>query len=198
MTATEKRLEAEVQQLLAKAEATDEAEDEKSGRGVKGDEIPAELARRTRRLAKIREAKAALEQQAKEKAEVDAEAQIIVATALTQQTSDIQRFVPMLVQVEKNLGAKPEKASADAGYCSEANVTDARLDGIALFVAPSRIKHHEQPQPAAGPAPEHATAAEQMRHLLSTPEGRDVYKMRKAAGADETSCGSPRRRAYSA
>ncbi len=31
-----------------------------------------------------------------------------------------------------------------------------------------------------GPAPEHATVTEKMRHTLSTPEGRDVYKMRKA------------------
>lgn len=253
MTATEKRLEAEVQQLLAKAEAADEAEDEKYGKGVKGDEIPAELARRKSRLAKIGEAKAALEQQAKEKAAVDAErqqakvdarkqkeeeagkklpgrgpkepedpaeavpepkaqrnftdpesrimldgaskgfvqayntqivvdaeAQVIVAAAVTQETNDKQQFVPMLVKVEENLGTKPEKVSADAGYFSEANVTDAQLDGVALFVPPARIKHHEQTQPATEPAPENATVAEKMRHLLSTPEGRDVYKMRKA------------------
>jgi len=253
MSQTEKRLEAEVADLLAKAGAVDEAEDKQYGDNVRGDELPAELARRTGRLAKIREAKAALEQEAKDKAAaeaklqqakvdthkakedatgkkvpgrapkaaadpdeavpepkaqrnftdpesrimldgatkgfiqaynaqivVDGEAQIIVATGVTQQANDKQQFVPMLKQVERNLGVLPEKVSVDSGYFSEANVTDPALDGVELFVPPSRQKHHARSEPTSGPSPEDATPAEKMRHALNTPEGRDIYRMRKA------------------
>jgi transposase len=64
MTTAEQHLESEVQALLAQAQAVDTAEDAAHGRGQRGDELPAELARRESRLAKIRAAKAALEQRA--------------------------------------------------------------------------------------------------------------------------------------
>lgn len=47
--------------MLEDAEATDRAEDERYGPERRGDELPEELARRSSRLARIREAKAALE-----------------------------------------------------------------------------------------------------------------------------------------
>ena len=76
MGTTEKRLQEEVKELLAKAEEADAEEDEAHGKGQRGgDELPQELARRESRLRKIREAKAALEQEAKDKAaEANAEA----------------------------------------------------------------------------------------------------------------------------
>jgi transposase len=64
-----KELEAEVQALLQEAARVDAEEDGKYGKGKRGDELPAELARRESRLEKIREAKAALEQEAREAAE---------------------------------------------------------------------------------------------------------------------------------
>jgi hypothetical protein len=74
MTQTEKKLEEEVAKLLAQAQAADAAEDQQYSKDRRGDELPAELARRESRLAKIREAKAALEQEAKERAAREAEA----------------------------------------------------------------------------------------------------------------------------
>jgi transposase len=68
MGEAEKKLEDEVQKLLAEAERIDAEEDAKHGKGQRGDELPKELKRREDRLRKIREAKAALEQEAKEKA----------------------------------------------------------------------------------------------------------------------------------
>ena len=79
MSEAEKKLQAEVEALLQRAEAVDAAEDEKYGKDQAGDELPAELARRESRLAKIRAAKAELEAEAKQKAEekqASAEAQI--------------------------------------------------------------------------------------------------------------------------
>jgi transposase len=62
-------LSAEVAELLRRAEAVDHAEDARYGPDQRGDELPAELARRESRLAKIREAKAALEAEARTQAQ---------------------------------------------------------------------------------------------------------------------------------
>jgi transposase len=70
----EQQLVAEVARLLKEAEETDAAEDKRYGKGVRGDELPAELARRESRLRKIREAKASLEAEAKEQAQAAAAA----------------------------------------------------------------------------------------------------------------------------
>src|SRR5260370_23753000 len=69
MGETEKRLQAEVEELLKRADAVDAAEDEKYGKGNSGEEVPAELARGESLIAKIRAAKAELEAEAKPKAE---------------------------------------------------------------------------------------------------------------------------------
>lgn len=69
MGETEKKLQAEVEELLKRAEAADADEDAKYGKGRRGDELPDELARRESRLAKIRAAKAELEAEARQQAE---------------------------------------------------------------------------------------------------------------------------------
>ena len=68
MEETERRLEQEVAALLEQAQQVDAAEDAAYGRGRRGDELPAELARRESRLTTMRAAKAALEAEAKEEA----------------------------------------------------------------------------------------------------------------------------------
>jgi len=62
-------LEAEVKELMAKAEVVDAAEDATYGKGRRGDELPEELRFRKTRLAKIEEAMAALEAEAAADAE---------------------------------------------------------------------------------------------------------------------------------
>ena len=58
-------LRANVRALLEEAEAVDAAEDERFGRDCRGDELPEDLRRREQRLARIREAKQALEGEAR-------------------------------------------------------------------------------------------------------------------------------------
>ncbi len=67
MNEKQQQLKEEVKQLLAEAEAADAAEDGKYG-GKRGDELPKELQRRETRLAKIEEAKKAVERRARDKA----------------------------------------------------------------------------------------------------------------------------------
>ena len=68
MKETEKRLREEVRKLLNQAEAADQEEDSRYGRDRRGDELPEELQRRETRIARIREAKRALEERAREQA----------------------------------------------------------------------------------------------------------------------------------
>jgi primosomal protein N'' len=62
MNEKEKELEHQVEELLRKAESVDAEEDQRYGKGIRGDELPEELKFREKRLAKIREAKKALEE----------------------------------------------------------------------------------------------------------------------------------------
>jgi transposase len=66
------QLQAEVDAMLAEAEAVDEAEDEAYGADHRGDEVAPELARRESRLQKLRAAKEAIEAEARDKAEAAA------------------------------------------------------------------------------------------------------------------------------
>jgi transposase len=68
MLEKEKQLKAEVKQLLEQAEAADAEEDKRYGKDRRGDELPAELQRRETRIKKIKEAKRAVEQRARDKA----------------------------------------------------------------------------------------------------------------------------------
>jgi transposase len=74
MKEEEVRLEAEIKEMLRKAEAVDEEEDQRYGKDKRGDELPKELAFRESRLKKIREARKALEEEAKGEAEAAASA----------------------------------------------------------------------------------------------------------------------------
>jgi transposase len=67
MLETEQRPQQEIDALLTEAERVDEEDDAQFG-DRHGDELPDELARRETRLKKIREAREALEQQARDKA----------------------------------------------------------------------------------------------------------------------------------
>jgi transposase len=254
MGEAERKLQEQIEQLLAEAEKVDAEEDAKYGKGKRIDELPGDLARRESRLKKLQEAKAALEAEAKARAQaeaqaaqaklderkrkeaetgkktggrppqvpdpeqarpepkaqsnftdpesrimpdgankgaflqgfnaqiaVDSEVQIIVACDLTQQTNDKQQLAPMLKQVQDNLlGERPEKASADSGFYSEQALNDPRVQGIDLYVPPDRQKHDATEQPASGSQPTAASTIDQMRAKLQTPQGREVYKMRKA------------------
>src|SRR5690349_8746740 len=72
MQEEEERLQEEIATMLAEAQAADETDDARHGPDRHGDELPEELARRQSRLAKIRKAKAMLEERAKAEAATEA------------------------------------------------------------------------------------------------------------------------------
>ena len=69
MVEDEKKLEAEVRRWLDEAKREDEEDNGKHGKSKRGDELPDWVANKQAKLAKIREAKARLEAEAKEEAE---------------------------------------------------------------------------------------------------------------------------------
>jgi hypothetical protein len=72
MKTEETRLKGEIVELLADAQAVDDAEDIEHGPDRRGDELPDELTRRQSRLAKIQGARKLLEERAKAEAAEDA------------------------------------------------------------------------------------------------------------------------------
>jgi hypothetical protein len=111
---------------------------------------------------------------------VDSQAQVSVAAAVTQEATDKQQLVPMLRAVQDKVGQLPEKASADTGFLSAANLTAKALAGVALDVPPERPSPTPPDAVAPAAASPEGSVREQMRHELRTPEGQTVYKMRKA------------------
>jgi transposase len=110
---------------------------------------------------------------------VDEHSQIIVAQALTNQSPDPEHLVPMVALMEQNLGTRPEKFSADAGYFSEANLQVLAEKGIEAFIPPRRQKHGQAPPPSLDAPPPTASARERMEHKLKTQRGREEYAKRK-------------------
>jgi len=72
MREEQQRLREEVRRLLAEAERIDAEEDARYGRNSRGEELPAELQRREERLRRIRAAKRALEERARQEAAAEA------------------------------------------------------------------------------------------------------------------------------
>ena len=103
MVAAEAALAAEVAAWLGRAEAADAAEDRALGAAARGDEMPDWVANKDKRLAKIREAKAALE----------AEAQAAAAAARDAQA-----------QAPKRPGRKPKPPPAVPADKAQRNFTD--------------------------------------------------------------------------
>lgn len=247
MTEKEKILADEVSALLAEAERIDKTEDAKFGKNRRGDELPEELRRRESRLATIREAKAALEAEAREAARehaevkarergddddtaaakgaaaaqvavpkpkaqrnftdpdskimltgdgafhqcfnaqavVDADHQVIVATEVGANASDVGTLIPMTEQTLTNTGAVPGQVLADAGYCSADNLDQATefttVHGTDFYIATGR-RRRDDPDPVAprGRIPHDATHKQRMARKLATKKGHAVYARRKA------------------
>ena len=106
---------------------------------------------------------------------VDAQAQIIVAAKITQSGADQEQLIPVLREVEKNLGRMPERVSADAGYYSQAALTHEAVSAVDLHVPPNQ----RQPVDWQETLPAYATIQERMWHKLGSTAGREVFSKRK-------------------
>ena len=112
---------------------------------------------------------------------VDEENQMIVAAALSNQCPDAEYFQPMLKRVVENCGRVPERATADSGFFSTANVHYAEHIGVEPFIAVNRNKRDGTPGEDTAQLASYDTPERQdMRALLESERGRAAYARRKA------------------
>ncbi|MBX3188874.1 MAG: IS1182 family transposase [Labilithrix sp.] len=109
MKADEKRLAAEVEALLRRADEVDALEDAEFGADKRGDEIPKELQHRETRLKRIRELKAELEKEAAEERAAQLRAN---ATGLEKKVDEVG--VPPKERAQATTLAKDARKKADA------------------------------------------------------------------------------------
>jgi Transposase DDE domain len=109
---------------------------------------------------------------------------LVVAIDVVLAPNDKQQLEPMLGKIgalPEELG-EPETLLADTGYFSAANVEACAAAGIEPLIAMGRQPHHPPLTDrfeTAPPAPKNPTPVEAMAHRLRTPEGKDLYALRK-------------------
>ncbi len=110
---------------------------------------------------------------------------LIVCNPLSQHPNDKQEVEPALAQLGQlpdELG-EVERAAADSGYFSEANVKQFEAQGIVPYIACGRQPHYApleerlQAPPATPPASDPVSALQQRMH---SEEGKRFYAKRKA------------------
>ena len=105
---------------------------------------------------------------------MDGTAQIIVAHELTPSMSDQGQLTPLADSVEHNLGRRPKEVSADAGYCSEANLQALADRGVSAYIATGRAKHPDGERRGTG-----GPLTQAMRRKLKRAGYRSRYRLRK-------------------
>jgi transposase len=231
MQKAEIALAAEVAGWLKAADTADRKDDASLGTDQRGDEMPDWVADKQKRLAKIKEAKAALEAEAKAQADakakdnddgsgngprpgrkpkhppgepkpkaqrnftdpdsrimpgrdgfiqayngqaaVDATAQIIVAHSLSNSPADAPCLVPLTDAITRNMGTSPKEISADAGYCSEANLAALEERKISAYIATGQAKRPAIGGKVGGPL------TQAMRRKLKLGGHRSRFRLRK-------------------
>ncbi len=111
-------------------------------------------------------------------AAVDGKAQVIVAQGLTDCAADSDQLIPMVDAVIANAGRTPAQLSADAGYCSEANIQAMEDRAIDAFIATGRQKHG-QAAPDGDEARRKGPKVQAMRERLRQGGFDSPYRLRK-------------------
>lgn len=111
-------------------------------------------------------------------AAVDAKAQIIVAHGLSDCSADSGQLAPMVQAIRANTGRNPAQFSADAGYCSDANLAALDKQKINAFIATGR-QRHGQPAADGGAPSAPASRVEKMRAKLRKDGFDSPYRLRK-------------------
>jgi len=106
--------------------------------------------------------------------------QLIVGQSVTQETNDKQQLMPMITIIAQQSGDTPTQLLADAGYCSDANLTAIAATRIDAYISTRKQKHGERPGPCPrGPLPKSATTVDRMSRKLHAKAGAAVYAARK-------------------
>jgi transposase len=112
-------------------------------------------------------------------AAVDGDQQVIVAIGVSNQPSDAVHLLPMLERIQANTGQMPAVLTADAGYCSTANLEACEQNGIEAYISTSRQQHGQRPRPSRGRPSKDLDARGRMDRKLRSKPGQAIYALRK-------------------
>jgi transposase len=108
---------------------------------------------------------------------------LIVAARVTQSAADNASLVPMVEEVERSCGERPQKVTGDSGFFSGAALHEMKRRGIDLYVPDNNLRHEMSTGKRAGGIgrcairdPEHL----RLREKLRSPQGRRIYQRRQA------------------
>ena len=107
---------------------------------------------------------------------VDGAHQIIVAQMVQTSPADRGALKPLLSRVRALLKRNPKEVSADAGYCSEANLLHLARRGIAAYIATGRAG---RAQTQSGDRREKGARVAAMALKLRRAKWRSHYRLRK-------------------
>lgn len=155
-----------VAEILAEAEAQDRSDDEQYGRDRRGDELPEGLADARERVARIEKVLATVDENVQDSLKVSStdtdarfmhtpggsmpafnaqvvvtEDQLIVHADVTTEPVDRNQLEPALEGVERNVGAKPDKLLADAGYRGGPNLRLLEKAGVDGYIPETEEKN---------------------------------------------------------
>lgn len=111
---------------------------------------------------------------------VDARSQVIVAEHVTAAATDVQALPLLLAAIKANTGRQARQVSADAGYCSMANLRELQRRHIRGYIAVGRQRHGAGAPAPPRPVPAGSLVAA-MRTRLKRAGHRSRYRLRKIA-----------------
>jgi len=181
--ASRARIEAEAQAKAARVAAERERkakEEDRPPRGKppSGEPAPKAQSNFTDPESRILKTSGGYEQAYNCQVAVDAESQVIVAQDVVAKQNDSEELVGMVDQIEANLGVRPQQLSADANYCSEANLEALEQRGIDPYLATGRQKHGAA-SPTSNEAAKQGPRVTAMREKLQAEGHASPYRLRK-------------------
>ena len=177
MRASMERLEAEAKAKADSEEAQREAKDQHRRR-PSGEPDPKAQSNFTDPESRVMKTSGGFEQAYNCQLAVDAESQVVVACNVVARQNDGEQLVGMADQIEANLGKWPAQLSADANYCSEANLAALEERGIEPYLATGRHKHGDS-SPTSNEKGKQGPRTTAMREKLRAEGHASPYRLRK-------------------
>jgi transposase len=195
------RIKEQMRQMIQASANIDEVEDMIYPDGD-GSEIAAGLRKKEYRLKKLQEAKKeVLEREKLEKVNVtepdsrlmkdsrgviqpsyngqiavDDKERVIVAADVTQNATDHAEFKPMVEQVEQNLGALPDKGTADASYSSYDNLEYAEGKKLDMYMPDNFLEALDEKEEGEKRYHKSNFRYDEARDTYICPEGKELKR----------------------
>lgn len=114
-------------------------------------------------------------------AAVDAESQVIVMAAITEENGDGRHLGPMVEEIARELGGVPPKLLADAGYFSESQIRAVEAKGVSVYCPPDSWRVTDGTPCPRGRPPNAETFTQRFRRKVRSRRGRAEYRWRKVS-----------------